>query len=182
MLTEPMKKNLENQHYKIVGSHSAVKICTWTKNSLLDKGVCYKQKFYGIKSHRCMQMTSCLGCANQCVFCWRDPKTPTILDEWHGDVDEPNEIIEKSIEAQRKLLSGFGGNDKVNKKKLEEAQEPNQVALSVVGESIAYPKITELLKKLHKKGNSTFIVTRGQHPERLKELKKRMPNPALHLC
>jgi tRNA wybutosine-synthesizing protein 1 len=49
------KKNLEDQGYRIVKNHSAVKICRWTKNSIKNEGVCYKEKFYGIKSHKCCQ-------------------------------------------------------------------------------------------------------------------------------
>ena len=49
---EKAKKNLEKQGYRVVGNNSAVKICNWTKKSLTDKGVCYKEKFYGIKSNK----------------------------------------------------------------------------------------------------------------------------------
>jgi tRNA wybutosine-synthesizing protein 1 len=42
MLTKEAKKELEKQQYRIVGSHSAVKVCGWTKNFLRGKGGCYK--------------------------------------------------------------------------------------------------------------------------------------------
>lgn len=35
------------------------------------RGGCYKHTFYGIESHRCMEATPSLACANKCVFCWR---------------------------------------------------------------------------------------------------------------
>ncbi|MBN1502381.1 4-demethylwyosine synthase TYW1 [Candidatus Woesearchaeota archaeon] len=165
MISQEQTVKLEKQGYRLVGSHSAVKICEWTKKSLLDKNFCYKEKFYGIKCHRCCQMTSCLACSNSCLFCWRDSSTP-LSTYWRWEkFDEPDEIIEKSIAAQRKLLTGFGGNDKVNRKKLKEAMEPMHFALSLVGESMLYPKINGLIKKLHKLGKTTFLVTRGQHPE-----------------
>ena len=57
--------------YRIVGSHSGVKMCRWTKSMLRGRGGCYKHTFYGIESHRCMESTPSLACANKCVFCWR---------------------------------------------------------------------------------------------------------------
>lgn len=32
--------------------------------------------FYGIHSHRCMEATPSLACANKCVFCWRHHSNP----------------------------------------------------------------------------------------------------------
>ncbi|NXP80159.1 TYW1 synthase, partial [Ramphastos sulfuratus] len=57
--------------YKLIGSHSGVKLCRWTKSMLRGRGGCYKHSFYGIESHRCMEATPSLACANKCVFCWR---------------------------------------------------------------------------------------------------------------
>ena len=54
-----------------MGSHSGVKLCRWTKSMLRGRGGCYKHTFYGIESHRCMETTPSLACANKCVFCWR---------------------------------------------------------------------------------------------------------------
>lgn len=45
---------LKKQQYGVVGRHSAVKVCEWTKKSLVTGNSCYKQKFYGIQSHRCL--------------------------------------------------------------------------------------------------------------------------------
>ena len=41
--------------YKIVGTHSGVKICRWTKSMLRGRGGCYKHTFYGIVSYQCME-------------------------------------------------------------------------------------------------------------------------------
>ncbi|MFB6069181.1 MAG: 4-demethylwyosine synthase TYW1, partial [Halobacterium sp.] len=38
-------------------NHTAVQTCGWTKNALRGEGTCYKYAFYGIRSHRCIQMT-----------------------------------------------------------------------------------------------------------------------------
>ena len=71
MIPEHVKKILKKQHYGIVGKHSAVQICRWTKRGIKDEGSCYKQKFYGIKSHKCCQMTPNMWCPNSCKHCWR---------------------------------------------------------------------------------------------------------------
>ena len=44
-------EKLEKSGYRFVGTHghAAVKTCHWTRQSISDKGVCYKEKFYGIK-------------------------------------------------------------------------------------------------------------------------------------
>ena len=176
-LPEVFKKVLERQHYAIVGRHSAVKICEWTKRSLVDEDFCYKQKFYGIRAHLCCQMTPALGfCTNKCVFCWRAHEYNQGY-KMDFEVDEPELIIEESIKAQRKLLSGFGGNPKTNKKKFKEAQEPMHFAISLTGEPTIYPKLPELIRKLHELGKTTFLVTNGMLPEALEELEKKNALP-----
>jgi tRNA wybutosine-synthesizing protein 1 len=57
MIPQNLRDLLEKQQYRIVGNHSAVKICHWTKESIRERGFCYKQQFYGINAHRCLQMT-----------------------------------------------------------------------------------------------------------------------------
>ena len=52
MLTDSLRKSLTKQGYKLIGSHSGVKICRWTKAMLRGRGGCYKHTFYGIESHR----------------------------------------------------------------------------------------------------------------------------------
>ena len=170
MVKPELKKLLEKQQYGFIGEHSAVKICSWTKKSLLDRGVCYKEKFYGIKCHRCCQMTPSIGfCQNRCVICWR-PVEYTEGKEMKFKVDEPSDIIKNSVPAQRTLISGFGGNENVNKKKLKEAQEPMHYAISLSGEPTIYPKLSELIRELHSNGKTTFVVSNGLLPEVLENL------------
>lgn len=71
MITPELRKALTKQGYRLIGSHSGVKLCRWTKSMLRGRGGCYKHTFYGIESHRCMETTPSLACANKCVFCWR---------------------------------------------------------------------------------------------------------------
>ncbi len=68
MLTDRQRSQLEKEGYKIIGSHSAVKLCRWTKHHTSGRGGCYKHTFYGISSMNCMEATPSLACANKCVF------------------------------------------------------------------------------------------------------------------
>ena len=95
MIPDKIKKILKKQHYELVGDHSAVQICRWSKKSLRNEGVCYKEKFYGIKSHLCAQMTPCLYCPNSCIHCWRAIEF-TISNKIPGQVDSPKKIINGS--------------------------------------------------------------------------------------
>ena len=167
-LSEEQKALFIKQHYGLVGEHSAVKLCGWTKKSLHDEGVCYKEKFYGICCHRCMQCTPVVNwCTQNCEFCWRLGQYKNEkLTGW----ENPKEIVEKMIAAQRKLLTGFPGG-KCNVKKWKEAQMPSQVAISLAGEPTIYPKLGELISEFHKRGMTTFLVTNGTLPEKLAKLK-----------
>jgi len=119
---------LKRQQYAIFG-HSGVKTCHYTKKDLTKGDGCYKKKFYGISSHECMQMTPSISyCEQKCTYCWR-PLTE--FNHFESEkVDEPEYIVEKSIEMQRKLLSGFGSQEEtIGKDKLEAARNPKHVAI-----------------------------------------------------
>ncbi|UCG94994.1 MAG: 4-demethylwyosine synthase TYW1 [archaeon] len=164
-------KRLEAIGYRFVGKHrhSAVKTCSWTRKALTGEGFCYKQQFYGISSHRCLQMSPAVPfCKHRCRFCWRD--TSITYPEWEGPVDEPEEIIDGCIEAQRELLTGFRGNNKVEEKMVKEAFSPNQVAISLAGEPTEYPKISELIGTFKERKFTVFLVTNGTNPEVLENL------------
>ncbi|MBI5066104.1 4-demethylwyosine synthase TYW1 [Candidatus Woesearchaeota archaeon] len=169
-LSASAQEELEKQAYRIVGRHSAVKTCGWTKNMIRGEGGCYKLKFYGIMSHQCMQMTTSISCANRCTFCWRGYKAP-VAKEWKWGVDDPEFILENSLEAHHDLIVGFKGGKKTNEKLFEGSQEVKHVALSLTGEPITYPRINELLDLFNQKGISTFLVTNAQYPEQIKNLK-----------
>ncbi len=170
MLTPAAKAELEKQQYRIVGGHSAVKTCGWTKNMINGQGGCYKLKFYGIMSNQCMQMTTSISCANRCTFCWRGYKAP-VSKEWKWDVDDPQMIFDKSIDAHHHLLVGFGGSAKANKAAYAKSKQVKHVALSLTGEPIIYPRINELLDHFNKNGISTFLVTNAQFPEQIRDLR-----------
>lgn len=56
MLNDALRKNLTKQGYKLIGTHSGVKLCRWTKAMLRGRGGCYKHTFYGIESYNCMEV------------------------------------------------------------------------------------------------------------------------------
>lgn len=170
MLSPASKAELEKQGYRIVGSHSAVKTCGWTKNMIRGEGGCYKLKFYGIMSHQCMQMTTSISCANRCTFCWRGYKAP-VSKEWNWDVDAPEDIHAGAMQAHHKLLVGFGGSATANQAAYEKSKTIKHVALSLTGEPIFYPRINESLALFNRDGVSTFLVTNAQYPEQIRDLK-----------
>ncbi|NXB30248.1 TYW1 synthase, partial [Eulacestoma nigropectus] len=94
--------------YKLIGSHSGVKLCRWTKSMLRGRGGCYKHTFYGIESHRCMEATPSLACANKCVFCWRHHTNP-VGTEWRWKMDQPEVILQEAIENHQNMIKQFKG-------------------------------------------------------------------------
>lgn len=170
-LNKKQVEKLESSGYRFVGSHNhaAAKICHWTKQSILDKGVCYKEKFYGIESHSCLQMAPAVpNCQQKCEFCWRDLSyTQT---QWEGEYDDPKTIIDEAVKAQNNLLCGFFGNDKANKEKLEESKTPTNAAISLAGEPMLYPEIDELIAEFNRRNFTTFVVSNGQCVDKLKNL------------
>jgi tRNA wybutosine-synthesizing protein 1 len=146
--------------------HTAVQTCGWTKNGLRGEGKCYKNIWYGIESHRCIQMTPVVKCNERCVFCWRDHQGHAYeMDD--VDWQDPAAVAEASIELQTKLLSGFGGNDQVPRERFEEAMEPRHVAISLDGEPTLYPYLPELIEEFHDRDITTFLVSNGTNPEML---------------
>ena len=159
-------QTLRKHGYGLVGDHSGVKLCHWLRKSLRNQGHCYKQEFYGIESHRCLQMSPCISYCNfKCQFCWR----PVDLTEdvAMGDgVDDPASIVNESLLAQRRLVSGFGGvPDLVEREKFLEALEPRHAAISLAGEPTLYPRIGDLIGGYGKIGMTTFLVTNGSQPD-----------------
>ncbi|WP_075937249.1 4-demethylwyosine synthase TYW1 [Halosegnis longus] len=145
-------------------NHTAAQTCGWTANALRGEGRCYKNTFYGIQSHRCIQMTPVVKCNERCVFCWRDHAGHAYeLDE--VEWDDPEAVVDASIELQRKLLSGFGGNDEVPRRVFDEAMEPRHVAISLDGEPTLYPYLPELIEAFHDRDITTFLVSNGTRPE-----------------
>ncbi|KAJ7966747.1 S-adenosyl-L-methionine-dependent tRNA 4-demethylwyosine synthase [Quillaja saponaria] len=170
MVTPVIRATLEKQGYKIIGSHSGVKICRWTKSQLRGRGGCYKHSFYGIESHRCMETTPSLACANKCVFCWRHHTNP-VGKSWQWKMDDPIKIVNSALDLHTNMIKQMKGVPGVTLDRLTEGLSPRHCALSLVGEPIMYPEINALVDELHRRRISTFLVTNAQFPEKIKLLK-----------
>ena len=163
MVTPSQSAALKKEGYRLIGTHSAVKLCRWTKHQLRGRGGCYKHTFYGITSYQCMEATPSLACANKCVFCWRHHKNP-VGKEWRWKTDDPHFIVDQAVEAHVQMIKETKGIPGVQMDRWKEALTPRHCALSLVGEPIMYPRIDEFLEDLHTRKISTFLVTNGQHP------------------
>jgi tRNA wybutosine-synthesizing protein 1 len=162
------KEHLEKQQYRIVGDNGAVKLCHWMRQKLLFGRPCYKEEFYGISSHRCLQMTPDVNvCNHRCLFCWR----------YHGMTGyegtarlTPEELLEGCLAEQRLLVSGFKGDVRCAPSLWDEARLPNQVAISLSGEPTLYPELDEFIALCKRRGMTTFLVTNGSVPRALENL------------
>lgn len=167
----PTYKALTKQGYAVVGTHSGVKICRWTKSALRGRGSCYKFAFYGIRSHLCMETTPSLSCSNKCVFCWRHGTNP-VGTTWRWQVDQPRDIIEGALTNHYRKIKEMRGVPGIQAARFAEAFRVRHCALSLVGEPIFYPHINEFLEMLHAKHISSFLVCNAQHPAELSRLKR----------
>ena len=155
-------EQLRRQGYQFVtpGSSAAVKPCLWCKRALCGGGMCYKHQFYGIDSHRCVQMTPTLRCTQRCLFCWRSFEHEPAAD----DDCPPGLIVDRLIDLQKRGLSGYKVSPKVTPDRFRDALSPKHVAISLAGEPTCYPHLAELVDLLHGRGYTTFLVSNGTRP------------------
>jgi tRNA wybutosine-synthesizing protein 1 len=177
---------LKKQKYHLVGKHSAVKRCKWLYESIVNNRPCYKQKFYGIQSHRCIQMTPSLYyCTQQCLFCWR-AQSGDLQVTWdemkNPNKDTPEEIVEGCFRAQERIISGYKGNEKTDWRKFQEALRPSQVAISLTGEPTLYEPLGELIRMFHQRGLTTFLVSNGTLPSKLSKLSQEPTQLYISVC
>ncbi|XP_077578587.1 S-adenosyl-L-methionine-dependent tRNA 4-demethylwyosine synthase TYW1 [Stigmatopora nigra] len=169
MVTPALREALSKQGYKLIGSHSGVKLCRWTKSMLRGRGGCYKHTFYGIQSHRCMETTPSLACANKCVFCWRHHTNP-VGTEWRWKMDPAEKILQDALEKHQNMIRQFRGVPGVKADRYEEGLAVQHCALSLVGEPIMYPEINRFVRLLHSQRISSFLVTNAQFPDEIRSL------------
>ena len=156
-----------------VADHSTVELCHWTKKSFKHEGNCYKHKFYGISTHRCMEFSPAgMHCENRCVYCWRPMEFYDSLKMEPEKVAEPKEILTKLMEERKKLIMGYYGDSRNDKQRLDESLLPSHYAISLSGEPTMYPKLPELIKYLKslEATKSIFLVTNGQEPDMIQRL------------
>jgi len=98
--------------YIVVGrhKHSAVKPCHWFEQKMFT-GIryCYKERFYGIRSHQCLQNSPMIFCNHRCIYCWRIHPTDvglsineTALEKL--SLDEPKIIVDEMVKAQKQIV------------------------------------------------------------------------------
>jgi len=115
-----------------------------------------------------MEMTPAVPfCTESCHFCWRLRELSA--PKWIGPVDDPYTIIDECIRARVGLLEGFAGNPKA-REKVWEAERPNQVAISLDGEPLLYPRINELIQYVLDLGMTAYVVTNGTLPDVIENL------------
>ena len=156
-----------------VSNHSTVELCHWTKKSFKHEGSCYKHKFYGISTHRCMEFSPAgMHCENRCIYCWRPMEFYDSLKMEPERVAEPEEILESLMGERRKLIMGYYGDSRNDKQRLDESLLPSHYAVSLSGEPTMYPKLPELIRYLKslKATKSVFLVTNGQEPDMIQRL------------
>ncbi|WOF16645.1 4-demethylwyosine synthase TYW1 [Methanoplanus sp. FWC-SCC4] len=161
-------KALIKQGYQFFSNKSsaALKPCMWNKRALQGGEMCYKHQFYGISSHRCVQMTPTLKCNQRCLFCWRSMEYE-IEEEEECSVDT---IIERMLPLQKKSLAGYNyilESSTATKELWSEALNPDMIAISLSGEPTLYSRLPELIDRLNSAGKTTFLVSNGTKPEML---------------
>jgi len=146
-------------------SSAALKPCMWCKRALSGGDMCYKHQFYGIASHRCVQMTPTLRCNQRCRFCWRSFEHEVAEEE----ECPPEMILAGMHKLQKKALAGYNAvlDNTVTEERWREALEPKHVAISLSGEPTLYSMLPDLIGLFNRNGYTTFLVSNGTNPEML---------------
>ena len=144
-ITPKISSQLKKAKYG-VSDHSTVELCHWTKKSFKGEGDCYKMKFYGITTHRCMEFSPAgMYCENRCVYCWRPMEFYNSMQMPQDKVATPEEIVTNLMEERRKLIMGHYGDPRQDRKKLDESLLPSHYAISLSGET----EQSQLIHRLH---------------------------------
>ncbi|MDD1720302.1 MAG: 4-demethylwyosine synthase TYW1 [Methanoregulaceae archaeon] len=154
---------LRRQGYQFFSpwASAAVKPCLWCKRSLRGGDMCYKHQFYGIMSHRCVQMTPTLRCNQRCLFCWR-----SFEHEVHEEEEcSPEEILAGIPGLQKRALSGYKVSPYVTDERFSEAMDPKHIAISLSGEPTLYEPLPALIDLFNSHGYTTFLVSNGTRPD-----------------
>ncbi|MEM2142423.1 MAG: 4-demethylwyosine synthase TYW1 [Candidatus Thorarchaeota archaeon] len=171
-----LRQALEDQGYHILEGRGAFKACQWQHKSLLKEGYCYKQRFYGIQSHRCVQMTPIVdSCTHECSFCWRTLLSDVGVRPDHQDQEtspSPRSLLDAVMMANLRSLGGYNPevDNRVDPIMYQEARNPRHVAISLAGEPTLYPQLSELIAEIARRGMTSFLVTNGTRPNILQEI------------
>jgi len=129
--------------------------------------MCYKHQFYGIDSHRCVQMTPTLRCNQRCLFCWRSFEH----EAQESEECPPETILAGMQRYQKKALAGYNAvlENTVTEERWREALDPKHVAISLSGEPTLYSRLPDLIDLLNSNGYTTFLVSNGTNPAMLEK-------------
>eukprot|EP01004_Peranema_trichophorum_P002411 NODE_1472_length_1939_cov_59.413546_g1248_i0.p1 GENE.NODE_1472_length_1939_cov_59.413546_g1248_i0~~NODE_1472_length_1939_cov_59.413546_g1248_i0.p1 ORF type:complete len:569 (+),score=90.16 NODE_1472_length_1939_cov_59.413546_g1248_i0:61-1767(+) len=169
LLSTKLRSTLAEQGYRMVGTHSGVRLSRWTKSSLRGRGACFKRTFYGIRSYETLEMTPSLACGNKCVFCWKHAGTP-VTSQWIWQSDDPKYIAEEVINAHLIMINTMSDVQGVKPNRLLDAQKVRYCEFSLVGEPLLYPYINQLIGEMHKRLICTLLYTNGMFPQQLANL------------
>lgn len=121
----------------------------------------------------------------RCLHCWRlQPSDIDIeineiqMDDW----DDPSLLVDEAILAQKRILSGYKKHPLVNTQRYQEALTPQHAAISLAGEPTLYPALSELIRELHRRHFTTFLVSNGTVPSALKNLDEEPTQLYLSIC
>ncbi|MFX0079084.1 MAG: 4-demethylwyosine synthase TYW1 [Candidatus Hermodarchaeota archaeon] len=175
VVSTELAKVYRKQRYRFIGKNSVLKKCYHLHKALTQQRPCYKQTFYGtITTHRCMQLSPTFNCTQACLFCWRTmPGDEGIPITQEREIpDEPAEILDNAVIAQRKILDGYNPvcHPKVTPKMYEEARNPRHVAISLVGEPTLYERLSDLIQEIKHRGWTSYLVSNGTNPQVLKQI------------
>lgn len=101
--------------------------------------------------------------------CWRHHTNP-VGREWKWITDDPVYIVETALKMHVGMIREAKGVPGVLEERWREAHTVRHCALSLVGEPIMYPRINDLVRELHARCISTFLVTNAQFPKAIEQL------------
>lgn len=88
--------------------------------------------------------------------------------------DEPREILDNAVLAQRKILDGYNPvcHAKVIPKMYEEARNPRHIAISLVGEPTLYERLSDLIRECKQRDWTSYLVSNGTNPQILEQIEE----------
>jgi len=96
--------------------------------------------------------------------------------------DPPEKIAAGILKAQDRILSGYKGHPRLDLQKFREAHRPRHVAISLTGEPTLYEPLGDLIRTLHAKGLTTFLVSNGNLPNKLSNLDSEPTQLYISVC
>ena len=169
LLSPELACQLTDQGYRLVGTHSAVRLSRWTKTHLRGRGACFKRTFYGTNSYETLETSPALSCSSNCVHCWKHPGCPT-APQWTWAADDAKLIVDNAIIQHLSMVNTMRDVQGVRPERLQQAQTVRHCDLSLVGEPLMYPHINSYIQHLHYRGVSTWMYHTGMHPKELERL------------